>query len=168
MVPEIEEFCSELERVFLLKRESLGHRKVPILLVRSAEGITRDVSIKSSLRPRRVGSSTCGSKTGSVQVSIQMILNPPGGVELAIGSACAGKSGRPATKISEDSPAGAVRHRERQPALISDDPTNAPTLKELVVEETIVWHRQVIRVTEDEAVWPVKITYGTVSIWEVV
>src|SRR6185369_917508 len=57
---------------------------------------------------------------------------------------------------------GAVLNREGQATLISDNAADLPALEKLILEEFILRNWNVVRVTNDQAVRPIKVTAGFV------
>src|SRR5687767_4156208 len=79
-----------------------------------------------------------------------------------IGAAGAAKRSGCYARLSECPTSGAVGERERQATLVGDDAADAPAFENLVVEETAVRDRQIVRIAHHQTVWPVEIAAGFV------
>src|SRR6266850_2236122 len=141
----------------LFKSESLCQPEVPVLLHRPAERIARNIPEYGPSGSRGVGRIECRRKATRIQIVIQSLLPSAGGVKLRR-SARAGKRCRAATQLAKNAAARAVGNRERQAALISDNPADGPATEELILEKAVLRNRKIVGITHDQAMRTIKIT----------
>src|SRR4030095_15374641 len=178
MVKQVEDVHARHEVVTFPNLEVLDQRKVPVLLHGPAERIARSVAVTGG-PGRTVGNQRRRAHKIRIQVVIEAVAHRTHGkylLDRAGGSRSAARHRedllcqRPAdqkTRADAGGPKGAARgavqDRERQAALISDNAANLPALEKLILEELVLRNWNVVRVTHDQPVRPIKITAGLVS-----
>src|SRR5262245_12893150 len=172
MVPQIEDIHPRGELMTLSDPEVFDQREVPVLLHWPAEGVARKIPVSCC-----AGGSVGNQWSTTDEVRIEVMIDPASAAGIGMDVPDRGYRSRrtgaqrkyllrqwPANQRSrsdngaERSARGAICQRERQTALISNDAADRPALKELILEEIVLWDWDVIRVTDNQPVWTIKIT----------
>ena len=158
MIEQIEDVCAELEIVPLAEMKCFDEREVPVRLPRSTISIARGSSPSGRARPRRVRRSRRRSKAGGVKIVGQNGRGRARGIgRLGSATSSGGAQGR-----SKQAATGAVRHRERQSALVRNNSADGPAFEDLVVKEAAPRHWKVVGIAHHQAVGPIKVTAGPI------
>src|SRR5688500_6170610 len=84
MVPQVEEFRSELKCVALRDREPLCYGEVPVLLERTAKSVSRNVAVSRSSSASRERNVHRSSKAGGIQITVKPAPDRASRVKLAV------------------------------------------------------------------------------------
>ncbi len=154
VVEEIEDIGAEGELMRFLHSESLLQRDVPILLIGRAPGITWGGAPASSLCAGAVRQRRRHTETFPSQVAVKALFCCA--ARVSVGDAAAEKL-RGAPRRAEEAAAGAVSDRERQALLIGDDTAYGPTTENRIVHKAVSLHRNLVCITHDETMRPIKV-----------